>query len=155
MFFFRVGSNFFINIMDITIDASRPPVYNIYMKQAFIRWIMNTIAIMLAVKFVPGIIYSGDWWGILLVGVIFGLVNTFIRPLVKLFTLPLLILTLGVFTFVINAMMLSVTSWLSEQFALGFHVSGFKAAFWGAVVISLASMILSCLMPREDNSNHR
>lgn len=137
------------------IDDTEAAGYNIQMKQAFMRWIMNTIAIMLAVKFVPGIIYSGDWWGILLVGVLFGLVNTFIRPLVKLFTLPLLILTLGIFTFVINAMMLSVTSWLSEQFALGFHVSGFKAAFWGAVVISLASMILGCLMPQEDNADHR
>jgi len=120
------------------------------MKQAFIKWIMNMIAIMLAVKFVPGIIYSGEWWGILLVGVLFGLVNTFIRPLVKLFTFPLLILTLGIFTFVINAMMLSVTSWLSEQFELGFHVAGFKAAFWGAVVISIASMLLGCLMPQEE-----
>lgn len=113
---------------------------------------MNTIAIMLAVKFVPGIIYSGEWWGIMLVGVLFGLVNTFIRPLVKFFTFPLLILTLGIFTFVINAMMLSVTSWLSEQFELGFHVTGFKAAFWGALVISIASMILGCLMPpKEEN----
>jgi len=133
-----------------TIDAPRTSGYNISMKQAFIKWIMNTIAIMLAVKFVPGIFYSGDWWGILLVGVIFGLVNTFIRPLVKLFTFPLLILTLGIFTFVINAMMLSVTSWLSEQFALGFHVSGFKAAFWGSLVISIVSLILGCIMPSED-----
>jgi putative membrane protein len=122
------------------------------MNRALIKWLMNTIAIMLAVKFVPGIIYSGEWWGIMLVGVLFGLVNTFIRPLVKFFTFPLLILTLGIFTFVINAMMLSVTSWLSEQFELGFHVTGFKAAFWGALVISIASMILGCLMPpKEEN----
>ncbi|MDP2158278.1 MAG: phage holin family protein [Nitrospirota bacterium] len=121
------------------------------MKQAIVKWIMNTIAIMLAVKFVPGIIYSGQWWGILLVGVIFGLVNTVIRPLVKLFTFPLLILTLGIFTFIINAMMLSLTSWLSEQFALGFHVEGFRAAFWGALVISIVSLILGCIMPSDKN----
>lgn len=133
-----------------TIDVLISERYNKYMKQAFIKWIMNTIAIMLAIKFVPGIVYSGEWWGILIVGILFGLVNTFIRPLVKLFTFPLLILTLGIFTFVINAMMLSVTSWLSEQFALGFQVSGFKAAFWGAVVISIASMVLGCLMPQEE-----
>lgn len=112
---------------------------------------MNTIAIMLAVKFVPGIIYSGQWWGILLVGVIFGLVNTVIRPLVTLFTFPLLILTLGIFTFIINAMMLSLTSWLSEQFALGFHVEEFRAAFWGALVISIVSLILGCIMPSDKN----
>jgi len=134
-----------------TIDAHPGAGYNIGMKQAFIKWIMNTIAIMLTVKFVEGITYSGEWWGILIVGVLFGLVNTFLRPLVKLFTFPLLILTLGIFTFVINAMMLSVTSWLSEQFALGFHVAGFKAAFWGSLVISIVSMVLGCLMPSEED----
>jgi putative membrane protein len=132
------------------IDATRTAGYNIKMKQAFIKWVMNTIAIMLAVKFVEGIHYSGEWWGILLVGLLFGLVNTFIRPLVRLFTFPLLILTLGIFTFVINAMMLSVTSWLSDKFALGFHVEGFKPAFWGALVISLVSLVLGCLMPPKE-----
>lgn len=112
-----------------------------------IRWIINTIAIMLAIKFVPGISYAGGWWGVLLVGALFGLVNALIKPLIALFTLPLLILSLGLFTFVINALMLSLTSWLSDQFSLGFHVQGFKAAFFGALVISLASMVLSCLMP--------
>ena len=120
------------------------------MSQAFIKWVMNTIAIILAVKFVPGIVYSGEWWGILIVGMIFGLVNTVIRPLVKLFTFPLLILTLGLFTFIINAMMLSLTSWLSESMHIGFRVEGFKAAFWGSFVISIVSLVLGCLMPPED-----
>lgn len=61
------------------------------MGNLFIKWLINTIAIMCAIKFVPGITYAGGWWGILLVGIIFGLVNTFIRPFIKLFTLPLLI----------------------------------------------------------------
>ncbi len=115
----------------------------------FIKWLINTIAIILAIKWVPGIVYSGAWWGILIVGVIFGLVNTFIRPFVKLFALPLLILSLGLFSFVINALMLLLTSLLSAEFGLGFHVTGFKAAFWGALVISLISMVLSCLAPSE------
>ncbi len=122
--------------------------------EMFIKWLINTIAIMLAIKCVPGIAYSGAWWGILIVGIIFGLVNTFIRPFIKLFTLPLLIFSLGLFTFVINALMLMLTSWLSGEFNLGFHVEGFKAAFWGALVISLASMILSCLMPSEEISRN-
>ncbi len=121
------------------------------MNRALIKWLMNTIAIMLSVKFVPGIIYSGEWWGILLVGLLFGLVNTIIRPLVTFFAFPLLILTLGIFTFVINAMMLSVTSWLSGKFALGFHVAGFRAAFWGAVVISIVSLFLGCFMPSDED----
>ncbi len=118
-----------------------------------IKWLINTIAIMLAINWVPGIGYSGAWWGILIVGMIFGLINTYIRPFIKLFTLPLLILSLGLFTFVINAMMLMLTSWLSGEFNLGFHVEGFKAAFWGSLLISLVSLILSCLIPpREDRA---
>jgi putative membrane protein len=119
-----------------------------------IKWIINTIAIMLAIKFVPGIVYSGGWWGILAVGLIFGLVNTFIRPFVKLFALPLLILSLGLFSFVINALMLLLTSLLSAEFSLGFHVMGFKAAFFGALVISLVSMVLSCLAPSEETTRN-
>ncbi len=119
-----------------------------------VRWLINTIAIMLAIKWVPGIVYTGAWWGILIVGGIFGLINTFIRPFVKLLALPLLILSLGLFSFVINALMLLLTSLLSAEFSLGFHVTGFKAAFLGSLVISLVSMVLSCLAPHEDNSRH-
>lgn len=120
------------------------------MDKYFIKWLVNTIAIMLAIKFVPGIVYSGQWWGILVVGLIFGLINTFIRPFIKLFALPLLILSLGLFTFIINALMLSMTSWLSDKFHLGFNVESFKAAFFGSLVISIASMVLSCLIPSDD-----
>ncbi len=120
-----------------------------HLKIFLIRWLINTIAIMVAVKLVPGIIYSGSWWGILIVGVIFGLVNTYIRPLIQLFMLPLLVLTLGLFTLIINALMLSFTSWLSEQFSLGFAVAGFKPAFLGALIVSLVSMILTCIAPAE------
>jgi putative membrane protein len=122
---------------------------------SLLKWLINTVAIMLAVKWVPGIVYDGAWWGILIVGLIFGLINTFIRPFVKLFTLPLLILSLGLFTFVINAIMLLLTSWLSGEFSLGFHVEGFKAAFWGALVISLVSLVLSCLIPAEERRGPR
>ena len=125
------------------------------MDKYFIKWLVNTIAIMLAIKFVPGIVYAGEWWGILVVGLIFGLINTFIRPFIKLFALPLLILSLGLFTFIINAMMLSLTSLLSDKFHLGFHVEGFKAAFLGALVISIASMVLSCLIPSDDRKVHK
>ena len=123
------------------------------MEKYFIKWIINTIAIMIAIKFVPGIVYAGEWWGILVVGLLFGLINTFIRPFIKLFALPLLIFSLGLFTFIINAMMLSLTSWLSDKFQLGFHVESFKAAFLGALLISIASMVLSCLIPSEEKAH--
>jgi len=116
----------------------------------FITWLINTIAIMLAIKFIPGITFSGEWWGILLTGVVFGLINTFIRPIFRLFTLPLIIFSLGLFTFVINAVMLGITSWVSGEMNLGFHVDGFKPAFLGALLISIVSMTLSCLVNGGD-----
>lgn len=120
-----------------------------------IRWIINTIAIMLAIKFVPGISYTGEWWGVLLVALIFGFINALIKPIVTFFTFPLVVLSLGLFTFVINALMLLLTSLISAEFSLGFHVTGFKAAFLGALVVSLASMVLHCLMPSDERHDRK
>ncbi len=120
------------------------------MQNALIKWLINTIAIILAVRIVPGITYGGDWAGILAVGVIFGLINTVIRPVIRLFSLPLLIISLGLFTFVINALMLSLTSWISGELKLGFHVGSFKAALIGSLLISLVSLVLSCLLPPRE-----
>jgi len=125
------------------------------MNNLFITWLINTIAIMLAIKFVPGIYFSGKWWGLLFTGVILGLVNAFIRPLVKLFTLPLLVFTLGLFTFIINAMMLGVTSWISDHLHLGFHVEGFRSAFIGALLVSIVSMFLSCILNAGEQERQR
>lgn len=125
------------------------------MNRIFLTWLINTIAIMIAIKFVPGITFTGEWWGILLTGIIFGFINAVIRPLVKLFTLPLLILSLGLFTFIINAMMLGITSWISERLNLGFYVEGFKAAFLGALIISLITLILSCLVNAGYTQQHK
>lgn len=113
----------------------------------FIKWLINTIALMLAVKFVPGIAYNGQWWGILMVGVIFGLLNSVIRPIIMFLTFPLLIFSLGLFTFVINALMLILTSAMSGSLHLGFEVQGFRPAFLGALLISVVSVVLSCLIP--------
>jgi putative membrane protein len=124
--------------------------YNVFVQNAVIKWLINTIAIMFSIKIVPGITYTGGWVGILIVGVIFGLINTFLRPFINLFSIPLLILSLGLFTFVINTLMLSLTSWISVALKLGFHVAGFKAAFVGSLVISLVSLVLSCLLPPEE-----
>lgn len=132
------------------VDATAFPAYNIRMETTFVRWLVNTIALLLAVRFVPGIIYSGEWWGMLIVGLLFGLVNTYLRPLVRFLTFPLLILSLGMFTFILNAMMLSFTSWVSVKLGLGFHVDGFWPAFWGALVISVASLVISCALPPQE-----
>jgi putative membrane protein len=92
-----------------------------------IRLIINAIALYIATQFVPGLTFDGQWTTLALVALIFGVVNALVRPLLELLTCPLVLLTLGLFTFVVNALMLMLTSWLADQFNLGFHVNGFVA----------------------------
>ena len=89
--------------------------------------------------------YTGGWMPILGVALVFGVVNAFIRPIAKILTFPIVILTLGLFLLIINGLMLWLTSALSDALNLGFHVQGFKAAFLGALVVSIVSGLLSLL----------
>jgi putative membrane protein len=107
------------------------------------RLLINAAALWVAIHFVSGITYTGNWMSLFLVALVFGVLNASLRPLLKLLTFPLLIVTLGLFTFVINAFMLLLTGWISERLNLGFHVAGFWTAFWGGLVISIVSLILS------------
>jgi putative membrane protein len=86
--------------------------------------------------------------------VIFGLVNALIRPLIKLLTCLINAITLGLFTLVINALMLWLSSWIAGQLDVGFHVSGFGAAFLGALLISIVSLVLGFLL-RDDSDRRR
>jgi putative membrane protein len=106
------------------------------------RWIISTLAVLVATYVVPGIKY-GDWRDLLVATLVLGLLNTFLRPMLMLLSLPLLIFTLGLFTIVINALLLLLVSVL-----LGtdnFRVDGFWSAFWGALVISVISLLLNSL----------
>jgi putative membrane protein len=123
-------------------------------RRVLLRWLINALAIYVASKVVPGI-YVRDEWAIVVVALILGLVNAFIRPLLKFFTCPLIILTLGLFIFVINAAMLGLTSWVAGQLGIGFGVAGFGAAFWGALVISLVSLALTLLIRGEEKEKPR
>jgi putative membrane protein len=86
---------------------------------------------------------------------VFGVLNASLRPVAKILTFPLIILTLGIFALVINGLMLWLTSSLSSTLGLGFHVSGFWAAFWGALVVSIVSTILSMLIRDRSMAGYR
>src|SRR3990172_1121669 len=101
-----------------------------------IRFIVNTAAIWLASKIVPGIFLEG-WQALIFVAVIFGLVNALIRPVVSFITCLFQLLTLGLFTLVINALMLWLTSAIAEALVIAFSVDGFVSAFVGAIIISI------------------
>jgi len=115
-----------------------------------IRVLINAVALWVASALIQGISYNGGWTTLLLVALVFGILNAVIRPILKLLTCPLLILTLGLFTLVLNAAMLLLTSSLSQALGLGFHVDGFWPAFWGGVIISVVSIVLSVFVRDEE-----
>jgi len=128
------------------------------MERLLVRLVTTVIALFAAIWIVPGIGLLGLADGaalpssealinLVFVALIFAVVNAVLRPILKTFTLPITCLTLGLFTFVINALMLLLTSFIADQFDLGFIVDGFVAALVGAVVISVASTLVSIVLP--------
>jgi putative membrane protein len=106
----------------------------------FKTWAINTFAVLIAVNIVPGITISTSrpYLAPVLTALILGILNAFIRPILMLIALPLVILTLGLFTFVINALLLRLVAWFLPDF---FHVENFWAAFFGAAVIWIISSL--------------
>ncbi len=118
------------------------------------RVIANACALIVAAWLFTGITVNASTetkriLTVLLVALIFGLVNEFVRPIVAFFSLPLYLLTLGLFFFVVNALMLWLTSWLAGLLNLGFHVDGFWTAVFGAIVISIVSGLVGLALPSE------
>jgi putative membrane protein len=122
-----------------------------------IRWAITAFALFVAAWLVPGIsVDSGGWVIYAVMAVILGLVNAVVRPVLKLLTCPLIVLTLGLFTLVINA----VTLWLSSQIAvhwfhLNFTVRNFWAALLGSLIVSVVSVVLSIFVPDDDERRRR
>lgn len=126
------------------------------MKSFLIKVAVNAVAIWVATLVVDGIDVDGAGDGgvgaqvltFAVIGAIFGIVNAIIKPVVMLLTLPFYILTLGLFTFIVNAFMLQITSWIAEATPLTFHLEDF---FWtailGAVVVTFVSLVLNVLLP--------
>ena len=113
------------------------------MQYVILRLSINALSLAAAIRLINGITFAGEWWKILIIAALFGLVNALIKPVVQLFTFPLIIVTLGLFTLVINATMLAVTAVLSGPLHLGLEIDGFWPAFGGALVISFVSTLLS------------
>jgi putative membrane protein len=117
------------------------------MKSLLIRWGIIALAVWVTSLILPGMTIEGGIVGILLVSLVFGLINAIIKPIVKLLTCPLVIVTLGLFVLVINTLMLLLTEWLMGQYL---QIDGFFWAFIAAVVISLATMVIDFIVPDDD-----
>jgi len=117
------------------------------MKPGFVvRLLINAAALWVATRVVPGVTYAGGWIAFLGVALIFGMVNTVVGFITKILTFPLIIVTLGLFIFVINGLMLWLTSAVSSALGLGLEVAGFWSAFWGALVVTIVSTALSMMV---------
>jgi putative membrane protein len=117
--------------------------------------LINAAALWVATRLVDGISFTGDIPTLLGVALVFGVLNVVLRPILKLLTFPFFIITLGLFTFVLNAVMLLITSAASEALGLGFQVDGFVAAFIGALVVSVVSFALSLFVgPNRDEKKN-
>jgi putative membrane protein len=110
-----------------------------------IQILINAAALWVAVQITP-VDFVGEWWQLLVVAVIFSLINTFLRPILRILTLPITIVTLGLFLLVINALMLLLTGAASAELNLGFTVPDFIAALLGSIVISIVGLILSLVI---------
>ena len=107
-----------------------------------IRLLTNAAALWVATRIVPGVTFDGGVLPFMAVALVFGVINATLRPLTKILTFPLILLTLGLFALVVNGLMLWLTSSLSASLGLGFHVEGFWSAFFGALVVSIVSSLL-------------
>jgi putative membrane protein len=122
------------------------------LKKLFIRWLIAALALFLASWIVPGIHTEGSGWiAFALVAIILGLINALIRPILKVLSFPLIIVTLGLFTLVINALMLWLASSIAVNwFDVGFYIDGFWSAFFGALIVSIVTVILSAILDRKE-----
>lgn len=114
-----------------------------------LRLLITAAAVWIAVQVVEGLEFTGSWVNLLVIAMILAVVNTLARPIVTVLSLPIVLLTLGLFLLVINAAMLGITVWLSREFGLGLTSTGFQATFLGALVVTLVSWVGEALLGRR------
>lgn len=120
-----------------------------------IKWLITVASLFAAAWVVPGITVNGNAWVAFgVTALILGLVNMFVRPVLKLLSCSVIVLTLGLFLLVINALMLWLASYFAGVFGIGFHVQGFVAAFLGALIVTVVSTVLNWFVPNKKKSDN-
>jgi putative membrane protein len=117
------------------------------LRQLAITWVFNTVALFVATWLLSGLSYGSDWWALLIAGLVFTIVNFFVKPVLAILSIPFILVTFGIFYFLINVLMLYLTHWIVPQFTI--------ASFWwaalAAMIISAVNAVLHALFgnPRE------
>ena len=107
-----------------------------------LRFACNAVALYVAAWAISGVSYGNDWWSLLIAAVVFTVVNMFVKPILTLLSLPFIIVTLGLFLFLLNILMLYITDWLTD-----FDLRSFGAAALAAIVVSIVNWVLGMLLP--------
>jgi putative membrane protein len=119
-----------------------------------LRLLVTALSLWVATRFVPGISFVGENYSALLgVALVFGVVNIVVKPILSLFSLPVVLVTLGLFLFVINGLMLMLTSYLSSRLGLGFHVAGIIPAILGSLVVSVTAAVVNFVIGTNRDSD--
>ena len=119
-----------------------------------VRWAINAVALYLAILIVPGLHLASGLLSVIWLALIFGLVNAFLRPLLNLLTCPLIILTLGLFTLLINTFLFWLTSQIGQFAGIQLTIDGFWPAFLGGLVVSVVSVVMSMILKDELRGGH-
>jgi putative membrane protein len=119
------------------------------MTKFILRWVINAIALFAAIYLVPGVILQGSWTSIIWLALIFVLINAFLRPLLKLLTCPLILLTLGLFTLLINTFLFWLTEPVAQFFGINLMINDFWSAFLGGLVVTVVSVVMSLILKDE------
>ena len=114
-------------------------------KQLLGSWLILAVAVAVTGWLLPGVDLNGGLVGVLWVSLLFGLVNALLGTVLRVLTLPLILLTFGLFALLVNTLMIGITAWLSSDL----DVDGFWAAFWAAILISIISTTLTYLLRRD------
>lgn len=118
-----------------------------------LTFLTTAASLAVAVWLVGGLTFDGSWWQFLIVAAIMGLANAIVKPIITFFSIPFIVLTLGLFLLIVNALVLQIVVWLSgpSVFDLGLDTTGFFwATFWGAVVVSVVGWLLGVILPDPD-----
>ena len=120
------------------------------MQRLIFRWAINAVAVYAAVSLVPGLDVQGQGWAtVAILGVIMGLLNAVVRPILKLLTCPLILLTLGLFTLVINTFIFWLAGRIGTEFGAGFTATGLWPVFLGGLIVTVVSVILTLVLRDE------
>jgi putative membrane protein len=115
------------------------------LRRVVLQWLITTLAVFAAMYLVPGITFDGPGWQLGIIAMIFSVINQLLKPILLLMTCPMVVLTLGLFTVVINAILLLITAYFTEFLGINFAIDSFTTAIFGALVMSFTSLILNML----------